>query len=50
MINLTKSSLSLRTATIKKIKGVLTPKQASKFDVMVKQAKKGGANDWGEGW
>ena len=48
--NLTKSSLSLRTATIKKIKGVLTPKQASKFDVMVKQTKKGGANDWGEGW
>jgi len=47
---MTKSSLPLRAATITKIKGVLTAKQAAKFDVMVKQAKKGGANDWGEGW
>ena len=47
---MTKSSPSLRAATIKKIKGVLTTQQAAKFDVMVKQAKKGGANDCGEGW
>jgi Spy/CpxP family protein refolding chaperone len=47
---MTKSTLSLRAATIKKIKGVLTPTQAAKFDVMVKKTKKGGVNDWGEGW
>lgn len=45
-----KSSLPLRAATIKKIKGVLTPKQAAKFDVLIKQTKKSGGNDWGEGW
>jgi protein CpxP len=47
---MTKSSNPLRAATIKKIQGVLTPTQAVKFDVMIKQVKKGGANDWGEGW
>jgi len=45
-----KSSLSLRAATIKKIKGVLTPKQAAKFDGMVKRTKKSSDVDWGEGW
>ena len=45
-----KSSLPLREATIKKIKGVLTPQQADKFDVLTKHTKKGGVNDWGEGW
>ena len=45
---MTKSSLSLRAATIKKIKGVLTPKQAVKFDGLIKQAKKSGSIDWGD--
>ena len=45
-----RSSLPLRAATIKKIKGVLTPKQAVKFDGLIKQTKKGGGNDWGGGW
>src|SRR5882762_9010773 len=47
---MTKPILSLRAATIKKIKGVLTPKQAAKCDVMIKRTKKSGDNDWGEGW
>jgi len=42
--------LSLRAVTIKKIKGVLTPQQAAKFDGMIKQAKKNGGIDWGGGW
>ena len=48
--NVTKSSLPLRTATITKIKGVLTAKQAAKFDVLIKHTKKGSPNDWGEAW
>ena len=45
-----KSISPLRAATIKKIKGVLTPKQAVKFDALIKQTKKNGGIDWGEGW
>jgi Spy/CpxP family protein refolding chaperone len=45
-----KQSLSLRTATIKKIKGVLTPNQAVKFDGLVKQTKKSGGIDWVDVW
>jgi Spy/CpxP family protein refolding chaperone len=47
---LAKSISPLRAATIKEIKGVLTPNQAAKFDVLIKHAKKNGVNDWGEGW
>ena len=41
----------LRAATIKKIKGVLTPAQAVKYDKLIKDNKKGGAgNGWSDGW
>lgn len=40
----------LRTATIKKIKGVLTPKQAVKYDALVKGSKNAGGNGWSDGW
>ncbi|MGZ3750936.1 MAG: hypothetical protein ACXVB0_13900 [Mucilaginibacter sp.] len=40
----------LRTATIKKIKGVLTPAQAVKYDKLVKDTKGGGGNGWSDGW
>ncbi|HTK18984.1 MAG TPA: hypothetical protein VL442_05715 [Mucilaginibacter sp.] len=39
----------LREATIKKIKAVLTPVQAAKYDKMVKDTK-GGGNGWSDGW
>jgi Spy/CpxP family protein refolding chaperone len=35
----------LRAATIKKVRSVLTPDQAAKYDVLVKQTKNGGFND-----
>jgi len=40
----------LRTATIKKIKNVLTPHQAVKYDKLVKDTKAGGGNGWSDGW
>lgn len=40
----------LRTATIKKIKGVLTPVQAVKYDKLIKDTKNGGGNGWSDGW
>jgi protein CpxP len=39
----------LRTATIKKIKAVLTPAQAVKYDKLVKDPKQAG-NGWSDGW
>ena len=39
----------LREATVKKIKAVLTPAQAVKYDKMVKDTK-GGGNGWSDGW
>jgi hypothetical protein len=42
-----KSIRPLRAATIKKIESVLTPDQAAKYDVLIKQTKKSGVNDWG---
>jgi protein CpxP len=39
----------LREATVKKIKAVLTPAQAVKYDKMVKDTKAGG-NGWSDGW
>lgn len=40
----------LRTATIKKIKAVLTPHQAVKYDKLVKETRAGGGNGWSDGW
>lgn len=40
----------LREATIKKIKGVLTPAQAVKYDKLVKDTKGTGGNGWSDGW
>jgi len=40
----------LRVATIKKIKNVLTPHQAVKYDKLVKDTKGGSSNGWGDGW
>jgi protein CpxP len=40
----------LRTATIKKIKAVLTPKQSVKYDALVKGSKDAGGNGWSDGW
>ena len=41
----------LRTATIKKIKAVLTPKQAVKYDELVKKTKTSTLNSgWSDGW
>ena len=41
----------LRVATIKKIKGVLTPKQAVKYDKLVKESKSSSLNGgWSDGW
>jgi Spy/CpxP family protein refolding chaperone len=46
--NSNQMSNSIRTlgaATIKKVRSVLTPDQAAKYDVLVKQTKNGGLND-----
>jgi periplasmic protein CpxP/Spy len=41
----------LRAATIKKIKKVLTPTQAVKFDKLIKDSKKSSSNGgWSDGW
>lgn len=40
----------LRASTVKKIKTVLTPAQAVKYDKMVKDTKGGGGNGWSDGW
>ena len=45
-----KSIGPLRAATIKKIKAVLTAKQAAKYDALVKDTRAGGGNGWSDGW
>lgn len=41
----------LRVATIKKIKGVLTPEQGVKYDKLVKESKSSSLNGgWSDGW
>jgi protein CpxP len=41
----------LRVATIKKIKGVLTPAQVVKYDKLVKESKNSSLNGgWSDGW
>ena len=39
----------LREATIKKIKNVLPPVQAAKYDRVVKNTR-GGGSGWSDGW
>ena len=40
----------LRTATITKIKTVLTPAQKLKYDELVKSSKASGGTGWSDGW
>lgn len=41
----------LRTATIKKIKAVLTPSQSAKYDKLVSESKNSSLNGgWSDGW
>jgi protein CpxP len=40
----------LRTATIKKIKAILTPAQAAAYDKLIKENKGGKSNGWSDGW
>jgi periplasmic protein CpxP/Spy len=40
----------LRTATIKKIKTILTPTQAANYDKLIKENKGGKSNGWSDGW
>jgi protein CpxP len=41
----------LRAATIKKIKGVLTPAQVVKYDKLIKESKNSTLNGgWSDGW
>jgi spermidine/putrescine-binding protein len=40
----------LRTATIKKIKTILTPVQAANYDKLIKENKGGKSNGWSDGW
>ena len=41
----------LRVATIKKIKGVLTPAQVVKYDKLIKESKNSNLNGgWSDGW
>jgi periplasmic protein CpxP/Spy len=40
----------LRTATIKKIKALLTPKQATKYDKLVKETTTSAGSGWSDGW
>jgi periplasmic protein CpxP/Spy len=40
----------LRTATIKKIKTILTPTQAVNYDKLIKENKGGKSNGWSDGW
>jgi protein CpxP len=40
----------LRTETIKKIKTILTPTQATNYDKLIKENKGGKSNGWSDGW
>jgi protein CpxP len=40
----------LRTATIKKIKLLLTPSQAVKYDKLVKESTTSAGSGWSDGW
>lgn len=47
---ITKDIAPLRTATIKKIKALLTPAQAAKYDKLVKETTTSAGSGWSEGW
>ena len=47
---MTEAIKPLRAATIKKIKGILTPTQAVKYDKLIKDTSAGGGNGWSDGW
>ena len=47
---MTEAIKPLRAATIKKIKGILTPAQAVKYDKLIKDTSAGGGNGWSDGW
>jgi protein CpxP len=40
----------LRTATIKKIKALLTPAQAVKYDKLIKETNTANGSGWSDGW
>jgi len=40
----------LRAATIKKIKAILTPHEAAKYDKLVKESSTSGGSGWSDGW
>ena len=40
----------LRAETIKKIKTILTPPQATKYDKLIADTKNSGSNGWSDGW
>ena len=40
----------LRAATIKKIKSLLTPAQAAKYDKLVKESTTAAGSGWSDGW
>jgi hypothetical protein len=42
---MSKALRPLRAATIKKVRSLLTPDQAAKYDVLVKHTKNAGLND-----
>lgn len=47
---MTEAIKPLRAATIKKIKAILTPTQAVKYDKLIKDTSAGGGNGWSDGW
>jgi len=40
----------LRKETIAKIKSVLTPEEAAKYDKLLAESKNNGSTGWGDGW
>jgi hypothetical protein len=40
----------LRNETIRKIRAVLTPREAAKYDKMLANEKASGSTGWGDGW
>lgn len=47
---ITADVIPLRTATIKKIKRLLTPAQSVKYDKLVKESTTSAGSGWSDGW